>query len=490
MRRRSPARTGDPFQSNYSFRPAGLGGSSCGLISYPRESSLSVCWRAPATPSATDAYPYKMDLKFTMALPSSVCFNCVKEPYLEAWIKGAGALSCCALCSDQNPCVPLTEIVVHALTILERYIWETSNHRISASDGSRLESPGEPLEYWVSKIFCCRSDEPIVEVLCNEFEGECFGELTFPRGVIYSVRPPEFGCAMDKWCDIQESMRHASRFFNDDARQLFSWLFDSLDQYPISPAESAVVKSLSPYDCPPIYRARTCSTSTTDEISRDPGKGLGAPPKDVSGEGRMSPAGIPAFYGAFDRKTCLAELRPPVGGTVISGEFRLTREVRVLDFDQFESADLMSPPSFFDPEYFERVDRHDFLRKIHEEISRPVLPGAGRDYLITQAIAEYLATQCRPRFDGVIFESAQFPPGRNIVLFSHVACKPTSSTVKFGRGYRVMGSKVSEALSIEYVGGSLIFHNIGPVYFGTTDEPLADENVAAPVCSDESVGLR
>jgi hypothetical protein len=44
-----------------------------------------------------------------------------------------------------------------------------------------------------------------------------------------------------------------------------------------------------------------------------------------------------------------------------------------------------------------------------------------------------------------------------------------------------MGAKASEPLSIEYVAGSLIFHNIGPVYFGTNDETLADENVAAPV---------
>lgn len=44
-----------------------------------------------------------------------------------------------------------------------------------------------------------------------------------------------------------------------------------------------------------------------------------------------------------------------------------------------------------------------------------------------------------------------------------------------------MGAKASEALSIEYVAGSLIFHSIEHVDFGTSDEKLADANAAAPL---------
>lgn len=49
------------------------------------------------------------------------------------------------------------------------------------------------------------------------------------------------------------------------------------------------------------------------EITANPARNLGAPPKVRAGEGRMNPAGVPAFYGAFERETCVAELRPPVG---------------------------------------------------------------------------------------------------------------------------------------------------------------------------------
>ena len=58
----------------------------------------------------------------------------------------------------------------------------------------------------------------------------------------------------------------------------------------------------------------------------------------------MNAAGVPVFYGALDRETCISELRPPVGCTVVSGEFRLNDEIRVLDFKRIEKADLGPEP--------------------------------------------------------------------------------------------------------------------------------------------------
>lgn len=179
-------------------------------------------------------------------------------------------------------------------------------------------------------------------------------------------------------------------------------------------------------EAPSIYRARSCATAgDVSKISADPACNLSAPPKEIAGEGRMNLAGVPAFYGAFERKTCVAELRPPVGGTVVSGEFKLTGSIKVLDFGRFESADLGPEPSFFESNYFEKRGRRQFLKYLHNLITVPVLPGSERNYLTSQAVAEYLATHCKPRIAGLIFKSVQAPMGNNIVLFSHVACAPT-----------------------------------------------------------------
>lgn len=43
------------------------------------------------------------------------------------------------------------------------------------------------------------------------------------------------------------------------------------------------------------------------------------------------------------------------------------------------------------------------------------------DYLATQAIADFLATENEPLLDGIIFRSAQVQDGRNVVLFHKAA---------------------------------------------------------------------
>jgi hypothetical protein len=130
----------------------------------------------------------------------------------------------------------------------------------------------------------------------------------------------------------------------------------------------------------------------------------------------MNAAGIAVFYGALDSDTCLAEMRPALGGRVLVGEFRTTQALRVLDFSRLEAARL-AELSYFDSKYAEQRERAVFLRRLHGLISRPVVPGHEYEYLITQTLTEYLAHVHQPSFDGVIFQSVQRQGGANIVLF-------------------------------------------------------------------------
>jgi len=75
------------------------------------------------------------------------------------------------------------------------------------------------------------------------------------------------------------------------------------------------------------------------------------------------------------------------------------------------------PTSSFDGNFDFEIGRKDFLRKLGYLISKPVVPGAEADYLITQSMAEYLAFVHEQRVDGVIFRSAQYEGGRAIALF-------------------------------------------------------------------------
>lgn len=348
-----------------------------------------------------------------------VCYVCVHDTYLGRQIRRNGTSSHCSLCDSKRKCVSLAEIVERVTEILGTYI--TEGEHVWRWDGGRIDhQEGESIEYWVSEIFGCDNIEPIVDDVCRRL-------TSYSDDIQYTRQRFRLDDIGHRWCEFQEDMKHGIRFFNDSAKAFLDWIFNDLDKYSVSSDEHAVVRLLTPEGSPSIYRARTCmSSESLSEITANPARNLGAPPKERAGEGRMNPARVPAFYGAFERKTCVAEIRLPVGGTVVSGKFRLVREVKVLDFGRFENADLGPMPSFFDSKYHLKVGRRDFLRYLHDAITVPVLPGAERDYLTTQVIAEYLAIHCKPRIDGVMFKSVQKSDGSNIVLFSHVACAPLS----------------------------------------------------------------
>jgi hypothetical protein len=399
-----------------------------------------------------------------------VCYQCVHDPFLGRKIQRSGASSQCSLCDLKRKCVPLAEIVERVNEILRVYITE-GDHVWRWSGGRIDQQEGEGIEYWVSEIFGCDNIEPIVGAVCRRL-------TSYSDDIRYSRQRFSLDDIGHQWCEFQEGMKHGIRFFNDSAKAFLDWIFKDLDNYSASSDKHAVVRLLTPEGSPPIYRARTCmSSESVSEITADPARNLGAPPKERAGEGRMNPAGVPAFYGAFERKTCVAELRPPVGGTVVSGKFRLVRAVKVLDFGRFENADLGPMPSFFDSKYHSKVGRRDFLRYLHDAITVPVLPGAERDYLTTQVIAEYLATHCKPRIDGVIFKSVQESAGSNIVLFSHVACAATASMGRIQNGYMVRGPKESDGPCIEYVSDSLVYHMIRQVKYDTDDQALLEDKL-------------
>lgn len=409
----------------------------------------------------------RKDDKITMAV-QKVCFKCVIDAYLGGQIKRKGVSDLCSLCDSKRKCIPLAEIVSKVEGILCDYIHEGEIDFRWSGEGPAQYQRGESIDAWVSEIFRCDNVEPIVSAVCRHL-------TSYSDDTNYSKRPfapDEIG---HKWGDFQEGMMHGNRFFNESAKTFLNWLFDGLDQYSASSDEHAVVRELTPENAPPIYRARTCmSPGVVWEIATDPARNLAAPPKEIAAEGRMNPAGVPAFYGAFERDTCVAELRPPVGGIVVSGKFKLSRTVRVLDFERFENADLGPEPSFFDPKYFSKTARREFLRYIHNVITIPVLPGAERQYLTTQVIAGYLANHCKPRIDGAIFKSVQNKSGSNIVLFSHVACRAKSVTWALNGAHGIYGPKSSEAPSIEYVGGSLVHHTIQRVVYRHVAESLPD----------------
>lgn len=95
---------------------------------------------------------------------------------------------------------------------------------------------------------------------------------------------------------------------------------------------------------------------------------------------------------------------PPVGSRVMVGKFELLRPLRLLDVAALESVFVKG--SIFDSGYIRRLEQAKFLERLSHRITMPVMPtDEASDYLITQAIADYLAAEVN--LDGIVYPSAQ-----------------------------------------------------------------------------------
>jgi hypothetical protein len=138
---------------------------------------------------------------------------------------------------------------------------------------------------------------------------------------------------------------------------------------------------------------------------------LGPPPRERASQSRMSPAGIPMFYGSDTEQTAFIEtvnLTNPENGFVTFGTFRTTKILRLLD--------LTCLPDI--PSLFDEARAHDrapliFLRGFTKD-SVKLVTRDGREhyeYVPTQVVAEYLRHVFRTS-DGEQLNGIKFPSSR------------------------------------------------------------------------------
>ena len=187
-----------------------------------------------------------------------------------------------------------------------------------------------------------------------------------------------------------------------------------------------------------VYRARVFqSDAPLKEALCRPDRHLGPPASQPSQGGRMNAHGISVFYGTNEPSVAIAEVRPPVGSNVAVARFEITRPLRLLDLTAVE--DLVVRGSIFNPNFAPRLEHVTFLRSLARRITQPVMPDdEAIDYLPTQAIADFLATECDFRVDGIVFPSIQSKDSSlNVVLFHKAALV---ESVNIPRGIKIEAS--------------------------------------------------
>lgn len=260
------------------------------------------------------------------------------------------------------------------------------------------------------------------------------------------------------WNSFCEDIKHGARFFSLEAHETLSQVFKDITSY-------ASIKGLKPIRLLPvceIYRSRKAnSLDAIKKISSDPEKELDAPPKDRSVNGRMNPIGVPIFYGAFDKDTCIAELRPAVGEKIICGTFILNRPLKVFDFTVLNQ--VYKELSMFDPNYAYKLSQLEFLKNFESIVSRAFLPSeTDLAYLPLQATTEYLSRYVDGGVDGIIYSSAQTGCStKNIAVFN------SSNRVKVAEDFVLSQSEAEPFLTFKK--DSITLHEIEAVTYKTKE---------------------
>lgn len=241
-----------------------------------------------------------------------------------------------------------------------------------------------------------------------------------PESYYKLKRPTLIGLHMG-WHEFEHALKTKARYFSRSAEELLTRIFGSIDKLKTRGGLPLVVNVGPGTQLDHLYRSRVfqAESGLTEALCR-PDANIGSPPPRLARAERMNAQGISVFYGAIDKDTAIAEVRPPVGSRVIVARFDITRPLRLLDLTAVN--DVYEEGSIFDSSLIERLHRADFLRSLGQRMTRSVMPDdEGLDYLPTQAVSDFLATTNDPLLDGIIFKSAQVENGYNVVLFHEAA---------------------------------------------------------------------
>lgn len=365
-----------------------------------------------------------------------ICHGCIEERFLSDEIKASQPARTCSYCDETEPAIALEGLAARIDTAFEQHYYRTSDQPddweyplLSDSESAyEWERSGEPVQDAIESAAGI-GPEPardVVELLDranSDFERAQMGEETeFSPASYYEMRGSSDAEWLSEWRAFEQSLKTEARFFNSAGASHLRDVFTKIDLLRTSDGRSLVVSIGPGTDLAELVRARVFqSGAKLEECLGRPDIFLGPPPAAAASGGRMNARGIAVFYGATNRATAIAEVRPPVGSQVVAAKFKVTRPLRVLDLTALENA--VEEGSIFDPTLRRRQERVAFMRSLGRLMTRPVMPDdEALEYLSTQAVADFLATENDPPLDGILFPSVQAKEGQNVVLF-HKAAK-------------------------------------------------------------------
>ncbi len=359
-----------------------------------------------------------------------LCSECVGESFLKAEIEAHGENAVCSYCGTDGQTFSIEELADRVETAFEHHFRLSANEpsgfelAIMKEDGRGFERDGDRVTDVIGDT--AEIDEEPAEDIRAVLEDRHWDmemaqmgeEGPFDADAHYVQVSPKDVELNAEWLDFERQIKMEARFFNRSAQAVLSSIFEGLADHQTWDGKEIIVQAGAGTKLTGLYRARVFQSDEKLQAALEhPDKEIGSPPHRAAAAGRMNARGVSVFYGASAPDVALGEVRPPVGSRVVIGRFDFIRPVKLLDVEALGSVSVSG--SFFDPTYIRRLERAEFLKRLSYRITMPVMPDDEPfDYLVTQAIADYLAVDATPPLDGIIYRSVQGRKnGFNVVLF-------------------------------------------------------------------------
>ena len=362
------------------------------------------------------AWMMEQEARGYRATDGDICSKCVSDPFLAFWIDDHATATACRFCGreDEEAIAVSFDDFVGVIVGGIGFDWNHPDNEgimyVSADGG--YQAPVSDI-YDVLSGYDISDNSDVVEALIESIDDNGWVERDFYIG----DASQRLGWG---WDSFKQITKHQTRYLflspraNDSSEIPASQMLDSIAQVIAEDLDNFdFVKSVGENTDLIRIRIGSAPYATAAEIG---------PPPEVYAlqSNRMSPAGVPMFYGAFDVETAMAETLDPIADaeqTLSIGTFRALRSLQLLDI-----ADLPEIPSVFDTERHCLIHSLRFLHAFADDISKPITRD-GREhieYVPTQIVTEYFRRVFQrddnTRLDGLIYRSSRQPGGMAFVL--------------------------------------------------------------------------
>jgi hypothetical protein len=350
---------------------------------------------------------------------TTICSDCLADIYLSNFARSHAAEKRCSYCGrkgDRPISVEFDEIAEVILSGIKTEWTDPANELPfeSAEGGYLFQDDILNTTELLSDVLRVSDNSDFVDDLASAIHVD-----SWCRSDFFGLRPEEdMQMSWDRFCFVvKHKVRHSFLAFGDAfgldgldsgvrPGHVLTFLSDLFRQY--CPVRSLKESSI-------LFRVREGrSYATASELS---------PPHRLKAtqSNRMSPAGIPLFYGAFHPETAALETRRDVSRVFrgVVGRWRVRKELLLLDLSS-----MPSPPSLYDTNRDETdYSNLSFLQQFARDISRPIknLPTEDVDYVPTQVLTEYIrygfTTADGLHVDGLVYESSTLRGRGACVIF-------------------------------------------------------------------------